>query len=106
MCPINESADRSDVVEASYAAAAITVGTSAVEVKAGGSRVKTRQVIYIYNDSATATFYWGPATVTTTGATKGVPLAPGQFVSMPWGDIPVYVVSTAAAQTAIVGEVG
>lgn len=107
MCPINDSPDRSDVVERSYVAGAVSVGTSAVEAKVGASRVATRQIAYIRNTSNLHSIWWGPSGVTSSGASMGVELLPGQFVSLPFGDVGIYLISTqAGGVTAIVGEVG
>lgn len=105
MAPIQASPDRSDVNESSYLQVSTTVGTSAVEVKVGGSRLSTRQIAFMYNDSDKV-MYWGPSGVTASGSTRGVPLEPGQMVNLPFGDVGVFVIGVKAGQGVIFGEVG
>ncbi len=103
---ISHDPDRSDVAESALDHAVLTVGTTAVEVKVGGSRLATRQIVVIYNESNSKNLYWGKSGVTNSGATRGFPILPGQFVSLPFGNVGVFVVADQAAQTAIVAEVG
>jgi len=96
----------SDVVDGSYISTVITVGTSQVQACVGGSNLANRQEIIIYNDSL-ATIYYGPSGVTTTGATKGIPIAPGGFVNLPFGtDIGLFLIAGSASNSVIVQELG
>lgn len=103
---ISKSSDRSDVVESSIIHGLLTVGTTAVEVKVGGSRVETRQIVVIYNESKNRNMYWGGAGVTNSGSTRGIPILPEQTVSLPAGDLAIYIVGQEAAMTAIISEIG
>lgn len=51
----------------------LTVGTSPVPVRVGGSNLVAREGVYIYNPS-TVTVYRGDSSVTTSGANQGVPI--------------------------------
>lgn len=107
MCPINENPDRSDVVERSHVGVVVSVGTTQVEAKVGSSRVESRQIVYIQNTSKLYSIFWGPSGVTTTGSTRGVELAAGQFVSLPFGDVSIFLISAQAGGVeVVVGEVG
>lgn len=72
----------SDVVNQSYVAGSISVSTSAVEAKVGGSRLTGRETLRIYNNSNT-TIYFGPSGVT---AATGEPVYKDQWVNIPIGD--------------------
>lgn len=103
---IRESSDRSDVVESSFDHVTLTVGTTAVEVKVGGSRSATRQIVVIYNAEKNRRLFWGKSGVTASGATRGFPIEPEQFVSLPFGDVGIFLVGEVASMTAIIAEVG
>lgn len=97
--------DRADVVESNYLGVVLTVGTTEVEVKAGGSRLATRQLVALYNDSSN-TIYFGPTGVSTSGSSKGIPLAPQQFLSIPIGNAGLYLIAGSASNNVIVQELG
>jgi hypothetical protein len=103
---INESPDRADVVERSLDHAVLTVGTTITEVKVGGSRSATRQIVVIYNESNSKTLWWGKSSVASSGSNRGYPILPQQSVSLPIGDLAVYIVGEQAGQTAWVSEIG
>ena len=103
---INESPDRSDVVEGSIVHGVLSVGTSAVEIKVGGSRVASRQIVTIYNESNNRKMFWGGSGVTNSGSARGFPIEPEQFVSLPVGDLAIYIVGEVGSLTAIVAEIG
>lgn len=65
----------SDVSNNGGVEGALTVGTSAVEVKVGGSALANRKLVTLSNNSA-ATIYWGYTSGVTT--TTGTPLLKGQ----------------------------
>lgn len=96
----SSNVDRADVLESSFLGGTVTVGTTEVEAKVGASRLDTRQLLTIYNASAN-TIYWGPTGVTTS---TGQPIEKKQFVSIPAGNIAVYLIAASAGNTAIVQE--
>lgn len=96
----------SDVLNDAYVSGVVSVGTSAVEAKVGGSPLATRERLVIYNDS-NKTVYWGPSSVTISGSTKGIPLGSGQMVMIPAGaNLSVYLVSDSLSNNVIVQELG
>jgi hypothetical protein len=104
---LTESPDRADVVERSHVGIVVSVGTTQVEAKAGSSRVESRQIVYIQNTSKLYSVFWGPSGVTTTGSARGIELAAGQFVSLPFGDVAIFLISAQAGGVdVVVGEVG
>lgn len=86
--------------------AAVTVGTSAVRLTVSGSApASTRVALVASPDTAsTATFYIGNASVTNSGATRGVPIVAGQtfIANNDAGDY--YIVASVAAQTVEIME--
>lgn len=86
--------------------AAITVGTTAVRLTVSGSAPSaTRVVLAVTPDVASAaTFYIGSATVTNSGATRGIEIKAGQsfIANNDAGDY--YIVASTAAQTVTVME--
>lgn len=103
--PFALSADRSDVNDTSGISGTLTVGTSAVEVKVGGSRLVGRQSVRLYNDSSNAIYWSFSASVTTSGSTKGEQIAKGQSAEWDVGDFPIYVIAASAGNIVIVHEV-
>lgn len=100
------NSDRSDVVESSLDHTALTVGTTITEVKVGGSRSPSRQIVVIYNESNNRILWWGKSNVAASGANRGFPILPGQSVSLPVGDIGIYIIGEQSGQTAWVAEIG
>lgn len=100
---ISYNGDRSDVDDSSATGTVLTIGTTAVELKVDVVRNPNRQTLMVYNDSLVNVFL-GPSTVTTTGATKGIPLVPRQFISLPIGNVPYFAISTIAGTGLIVQE--
>lgn len=103
---ITESPNRADVVETGLDHGVLTVGTTITEVKVGGSRSATRQIVVIYNESPSKKLWWGKSSVASSGANRGFPILPGQSVSLPTGDVGVYIVGEQIGQTAWVAEIG
>ena len=95
--------DRHDVNDLSYTSTVISVGTSQVEAKVGGTRNALRQRIILYNDS-NSVIYYGPTGVTTTGSTKGIPVYKKQIVVIPVGDVAIYLIAGSASNDVIVQE--
>jgi len=92
-----------DVLGIGLVSGGLTVGTSQVEVKVGASRLVNRQLILINNDS-NKTVYYGPAGVTVSGATRGVPLLSGQQVTISLGDVALYLITATGTVSVIVQE--
>ncbi len=88
--------------------AAITVGTTAVRLTVSGSAPSaTRQVLVATPDTGTAstvTFYIGSATVTNSGATRGIEIQQGQSFIANNDAADYYIVASVAAQTVTVME--
>lgn len=92
----------SEVLNADYISGQISVTTTQVEVKVGASRLAGRQSIFIFNNSSD-TVYFGPNGVTTSGATKGLPIEPDETGEFNFGDkVAVYLISTNALGSSII----
>lgn len=61
----------------------LTIGTTAVEVKVGVSRLSNRKLVTLYNNS-NVTVYWGYSGSVTTSS--GTPIFKNQFISWTVGD--------------------
>lgn len=91
-----------DVVNRSGVYAAVTVGTSAVELKVGGAALIFRQLLIVRNNS-TATIYWGYDNSVTTST--GTPLSPNETLALGVGpDITVYAIAVGAGNNVRVQE--
>lgn len=81
---------------------AITVGTSATEAKAGGSRLNPRQYLGVLNNSS-VTIYWGFTSGVTTST--GTPIAPGQYWPFDISGLqPVYLIAGTAGNNVRITE--
>lgn len=100
---ITNSPDRSDVNDTSLTSKVVAVSTSAVELFTGGSRSPVRQALFVYNDGSSPV-YLGPATVTASGATKGIPLVKGQAASFPIGNVAIFAIAASGSVDVIVQE--
>lgn len=100
MSGIQESSDRSDVVESAYLSGTLSVTTTAVEAKVGASRLAGRQILSIHN-LGQGTVYIGPAGVT---SATGRPLLRDQSIDIPAGNVAIFVVANAGTQSVIVQE--
>lgn len=89
--------------ETSILSGSVSVGTSAVEAKVGGSRLSNRRMLYIQNSGNTVIF-WGPSGVTNTGSAIGGELRRRESVFIPAGDIGIYVISSASGGSVTVQE--
>ena len=76
---VNEELQASDIITQSGLFGALTVGTSAVEIKVGATLLANRKMVTIYNNSNT-TMYWGYSNAVTTAT--GTPLNKGEFLSL------------------------
>lgn len=97
---INYSPDRADVNESSYISGPLSVTTSQVEAKVGGSRLAFRQILSIYN-GGNKTIYFGPSGVT---SANGIPVFANQAVNIPIGDIGVFVIASSGTQAVVIQE--
>jgi hypothetical protein len=100
----NRESDFDDVVEL-LAHGELSVGTSATPAHVGGSPASGVEFIAVFNDSNNSVYY-GDASVTVTGSTRGVPIFKNQ-----WGFIPatpgaiIYFIA-AATESIILQEYG
>lgn len=91
-----------DALNAGGTQGAITVGTSAVEVKVGASALTNRKLVTLHNNS-NATFYWGYTSGVTTST--GTPIFKDQV--MFWAaksSAPIYVITGSAGNNGRVTE--
>lgn len=89
------------VAKYGYVHGSISVGTSAVQVKVGGSNLSNRQCLVIFNKS-TSTIYRGGSDVTTS---NGVPIEPSQETVLYVSDsIDVFLIAGSASNNVIVEE--
>ena len=79
---------------------ALTVGTTAVEIKVGANRKVLRKGFVLYNNSNRG-MYWGGSGVT---VSNGMPLNKGETIVIRAEDVAVFVISDQANQDARVGE--
>lgn len=98
---LNSGGNFSDVINEAYETASLTIGTTQVEAKTGGSALENRQELIIFNNSQNDIFY-GPTGVTTS---TGIPLEPNGTLDLPFGpDISVYLIAGSAGNNVIVQE--
>lgn len=101
MSSFSVSPDRADVFEQDPIQGVVTVGTSAVEAKVGGSPMTDRQMVVIYNKS-NKSIYMGSSAVTTS---NGVIISKGQTLSVMAGpDSNVYLIAATAGNDVVVQE--
>ena len=102
---INNSSDRSDVLDSAFVSGTINVGNSDVIANVSGTNLAKRQTLVIYNDSNKDMFY-GPVGVSSSGANKGILFASTETVVLNVGEyIDVYVVcGSPGANKAIIQE--
>lgn len=100
MSGIQESSDRSDVVESAYVSGTLSVTTSAIEAKVGANRLTGRQILSIYN-AGPGTIYVGPSGVT---SSTGRPIFRDQSIDMPAGNVAVFLIAGTGTQSVIVQE--
>lgn len=80
---------------------AVTVGTTAIEAKVGGSRLTNRKALTIYNNS-NQTIYWGFTSGVTTAT--GTPIARGEFLVLQVSDVGVWLIAGTAGNNVRVTE--
>lgn len=96
----NKDLSVSDSIKSEIISGALIVGTTAIEVKVGASRLLDRKGIMLYNNSNQA-IYWGGAGVT---IATGIPLAKGEPVIISINDVALFVIGSQANQNARVVE--
>jgi len=94
-----------DTRNADYKSIVVSVSTTEIEAKVGGSRLFDRQGVWLYNDSSN-TVYIGPTGVTASGSTKGFPLAKSQsaFIEAP-DSVAVFLIASSGSHSVIVQEI-
>jgi hypothetical protein len=86
--------------------AAITVGTSAVRVTTDGAAPSSTRVLLAVQplQTSTANFYLGSSSVTSSGATRGIQIFPGQILTFSNDAAEYYIISDTAGQTVLIME--
>jgi hypothetical protein len=100
MSGLSSTGEYSDVMQDGYVSGPVTVSTSAIEAKVGGSRLTNREALTITNQGP-GSIWFGPAGVTTS---TGDELKKDQSVSLPIGDIGVFMIKNSGSATVIVQE--
>lgn len=90
---------KTSAVSISYVQGSITVGTSQVEAKVGGSRLTNRQSLLIHNGS-TKTIYVGPSGVTTSMR----PIFKDQVYATDDANLAVFLIAATAGNTGVIIE--
>jgi hypothetical protein len=101
--PIGYNPDRLDTSDVSYTNTKITVTTTAVEAKVGATRNPSRQLMILYN-KGNGVVYYGPTGVTASGPNEGLQLAANQEVSIPIGDVAIFLIRANGSSDVIVQE--
>lgn len=94
--------DRFDSLNDSAVYGTLSVGTTAVEVKVGGSPLTNRKMVHMLAEDNQ--IYWGyDASVTTSNGTR---IYKNQFVELPIGpDISIYVIANGAGRSMRIAEI-
>lgn len=100
MSGLNNTGEYSDVLQDGYVSGALTVTTTEIEAKVGGARLALREAITITNQGPGSIWY-GPTGVT---PSTGEELKKDQTVSLPLGDIGIFLIKDVSSATAIVQE--
>lgn len=91
-----------DICNISYLSTTVSVSTTQVAVRVGGSNLASRQVLLIHNPPGNGPIYVGPSGVTTS---TGVRISAGETVSYPLGDtLTMFAIKTGATQSIVVQE--
>lgn len=98
----NQDLQSADILNNSGTQAALTVGTTAVAVRAGGSNLTNRKSLTLHNNSL-LTMYWGYTSGVTTST--GTPIVAGQFCEWSVGSgTTIYIITTLAGQNSRITE--
>ena len=105
MSGLNQSPDRSDVLDSAFVHGTINVGNSDVIANVSGTNLAKRQTLVIYNDSNKDMFY-GPSGVSSSGGAKGILFSSQETVTLNIGEfIDIFIISsTPGANKAIIQE--
>lgn len=101
---LNSTGDQSlnEISNGGGVQSALTVGTTAVELKVGGSALANRRNCTLYNNSSSPV-YWGYTSAVTT--TTGTPIAATQFMAWDVGpNTSVFVISAIASRDTRITE--
>jgi len=99
---LNGDLGTSDVLDGAGVEGAITVGTSAVAARVGGSNLASRKALSVYNNS-NSVLYWGYTNAVTTST--GTPIQKGQQVDWDIGpNATVYLIAGGAGNNVRVTE--
>jgi hypothetical protein len=93
-----------DILNSSGTQGALVVGTTAVEVKVGASRLEGRKEVTLLNNSNT-TIYWGYTNAVT--VSTGTAILKNQMVTWSCGDnLSIYVIAGSAGNNCRITEAG
>lgn len=100
----NDQSAVADVLNSSGVQGTLTVGTSAIEVRVGSTRLENRKSVTLYN-SSNNTIYWGYTSGVTTS--NGTPIAKNQYIEWSIGDqLPIYVIAASSGNVVRITEAG
>lgn len=93
-----------DILNNSGVEGSLTVGTSAIEVKVGASKLEGRKQVTLYNNSNNIIYFGYTNAVTTS---TGIPILKKQMITWDAGDIlTIYVIAGSAGNNCRVVEAG
>lgn len=91
-----------DIVDGGGVQGNISVSTTAIAVRVGGSNLADRKRLSFWNNG-TATLYWGYTAGVT--STNGFPIMRNQFVSDSWGpNTTIYIIAVSGSHDVRVNE--
>lgn len=100
----DDQTSTADIINNSGTQGALTVGTTAVEVKVGVSRLVSRKSVTLYNNSS-STVYWGYNNTVT--ISTGTPIQKDTFMSWSVGEsVEIWVISDGANRNTRITEGG
>lgn len=100
----DDQTSTADIINTSGVQGALTVGTTAVEVKVGGSKLAARKSVTLYNNS-NATIYWGYNNTVST--TTGTPILKNTLFAWSVGEsVEIWVISDGANRNTRITEGG
>lgn len=93
-----------DIINNSGVEGSLTVGTTAVEVKVGASKLEGRKQVSLYNNSNNIIYFGYTNSVTTS---TGMPILKNQMITWDAGDIlTIYVIAGSAGNNCRITEAG
>lgn len=91
-----------DVINNAGVQGALSVSTTAIEVRVGASRLVNRKLVTVFNDGS-ATVYWGYTNAVT--AVNGTPIFKNQIHSWDAGDsISIWLIAASGSHTCRITE--